>query len=48
VKTPEGRLTEHQARFLERVRQHGGFASVVRNVEEARAALRRAREGASA
>jgi VRR-NUC domain len=46
VKAPTGRLTEHQVRFLERVRQLGGFACVVRSVEEARAALGRAREGA--
>ena len=45
VKTPACRLTDYQARFLERVRQHGGFACVVHSVEEARAAVRRAREG---
>jgi VRR-NUC domain len=44
VKTPDGRVTEHQARFLERVRQHGGIAAVVRSVDDARAAITRARE----
>jgi hypothetical protein len=44
VKTPDGRLTEHQARFLERVRQHGGIAAVVRSVDEARATIAQARQ----
>jgi hypothetical protein len=48
VKTPQGHLTEHQGQFLERVRQRGGFACVVRTVEEARLAVRRAREGGTA
>jgi hypothetical protein len=43
VKTPAGRLTEHQVRFLERVRQRGGIAAVVRSVAEARAAIAQAR-----
>jgi hypothetical protein len=48
MKTPTGRVTDHEARFLERVRHHGGFACVVRSVNEARAALARARHGATA
>jgi hypothetical protein len=44
VKTPDGRVTEHQARFLARVRQHGGIAAVVRSVDDARATIARARK----
>jgi hypothetical protein len=44
VKTPEGRLTEHQARFLERVRRQGGIAAVVRSVDEARTVIAQARQ----
>ena len=35
VKTPSGRVSEAQARFLSLVRSHGGIAVVVRSVEEA-------------
>lgn len=34
VKTPRGRLTEHQERFLEQVRRHGGTALVARSVDD--------------
>jgi hypothetical protein len=44
VKTPEGRVSEHQARFLARVREHGGIAAVVRSVDDARATIGRARK----
>lgn len=47
VKTEVGRLTKEQRVFLAHVRSMGGFAAVVRSVEEARAAIQRAREGAS-
>lgn len=47
IKTEAGRLTKEQRAFLAHVRQMGGFAAVVRSVEEARAAVQRAREGAS-
>lgn len=47
VKTPIGRLTLEQRQFLELVRRRGGFACVVRSVEEAVAAIHRARAGAS-
>ena len=48
VKSSSGQPTEHQVRWLARVREHGGFACVVRSVEEARPAIARAREGARA
>lgn len=35
VKTPAGKLTEHQLRFLAAVREAGGVAAVVRSVYEA-------------
>jgi hypothetical protein len=44
VKTPDGRVTEHQARFLARVRHHGGIAAVVRSVDDARATIAPARK----
>jgi hypothetical protein len=44
VKTPDGRVTDHQARFLARVRQHGGIAAVVRSVDDARVTIARARK----
>lgn len=47
VKTEVGRLTKEQRVFLEHVRRMGGFAAVVRSADEARAALARARQGAS-
>lgn len=47
VKTERGLATEDQLVWLDRVRQHGGFACIVWNVREARAAIARAREGLS-
>lgn len=47
VKTPRGRVSKHQKMFLSLVRKMGGFACVVRSVEDAEHALNRAREGAS-
>ena len=46
VKTPVGRASTEQRQWLELVRRHGGFAAVVRSVEEAHAAIARARTGA--
>lgn len=46
VKTLTGRCTPEQTLFLQLVRNHGGFATVVRSVAAAEAALHRAREGA--
>jgi len=46
VKRPRGKPTEAQELFLALVRRRGGFAAVVRSVEEAVAALARARAGA--
>lgn len=45
VKTPTGRATPEQRLWLDLVRRHGGFAAVVRSVDEARAAIARARQG---
>jgi len=47
VKTPTGRLSKDQQQFLSLVRRKGGFACVVRSVDDARAALARCRSGAS-
>lgn len=47
VKTETGRLTVEQIRWIELVRRMGGFAACVRSVDEARAALGRARLGMS-
>ena len=51
LKTPHGRTNPKraalQAQFRALVRSVGGFACVVRTVDEARAAVARAREGAS-
>lgn len=47
LKTATGRTTEEQEQWLSLVRRMGGFACVVRSVREARAALDRARSGAS-
>jgi hypothetical protein len=47
VKSATGRATPEQERFLDLVRRSGGFAAVVRTVDEARAAVERARRGAS-
>ena len=46
VKTAVGRASTEQRQWLELVRRHGGFAAVVRSVEEAHAAIARARTGA--
>jgi len=45
VKTPKGRVTPEQALFQRLVRSMGGFACVVRSVEEAEAAVERALAG---
>lgn len=47
VKSEKGRVRPEQKLFLELVRGRGGFAAVVRSVDEAKAALERARAGAS-
>lgn len=47
VKTPTGRVRPEQTQWLELVRRMGGFAAVVRSVDEAKAALARARNGES-
>jgi len=47
VKSPRGRATEEQQLFAELVRARGGFAATVRSVEEALAAVARARGGGS-
>lgn len=47
VKKPGEKPTEEQRKFMAHVRQMGGFAAVVRSADEARAAVQRAREGAS-
>lgn len=47
VKRPKGRASDEQKLFVELVRAKGGFAAFVRSVDEARAAIQRAREGAS-
>lgn len=45
VKTAVGRASLEQRQWLDLVRRHGGFAAVVRSVDEARAAIARARKG---
>lgn len=47
IKTPTGRASPEQKLWLALVRRHGGFAAVVRSVEEAQAAIARARRGDS-
>ena len=47
VKTAAGRTSPEQRMWLDLVRRNGGFAAVVRSVDEARAAIARARTGAS-
>ena len=47
VKTATGRATSEQRLWLDLVRRHGGFAAIVRSVDDARAAIARARTGAS-
>ena len=47
LKTAKGRASDEQSQWLALVRRMGGFAAIVRDVAEARAALARARLGAS-
>lgn len=47
IKTETGRVRPEQTQWLALVRSRGGFAAVVRSVDEARAAIERARTGAS-
>ena len=47
VKTAKGRVRPKQETWLALVRRMGGFAAVVRSVDEAKAALTRARNGES-
>ena len=47
VKTSTGRATPEQRLWLDLVRRHGGFAAIVRSTDDARAAIARARTGAS-
>ena len=47
IKTARGRTTDEQDQWLELVRRRGGFAAVVRSVQEAKQALERARRGES-
>ncbi len=46
VKTASGRTTSEQQAWLDTVRRFGGFAAVVRSVDDALAALERAEAGA--
>lgn len=46
VKAAAGRTSPEQRQWLDLVRRNGGFACVVRGVDEARAAIARARIGA--
>jgi len=39
VKTPTGRVSEHQRLWLKRVALHGGLSAVVRSVDDVRNAL---------
>lgn len=45
IKTPTGRVSQEQIDFIEVIRTNGGFAAVVRSVEEAHAAIERCRKG---
>ncbi len=45
VKTPKGKVSDAQARFMASVRVRGGFAAVVRSVDEALEAVRRCKGG---
>lgn len=45
VKSAMGRVAKPQELWAEVVRRHGGFVATVRSVDEARAALERARRG---
>lgn len=46
VKAAAGRVAPEQRQWLDLVRRNGGFAAVVRSVDEAHAAIARARKGA--
>lgn len=46
VKTAKGRVSPEQEQFLRCVRYNGGFAAVVRSIEDALAAVERCRNGA--
>jgi hypothetical protein len=46
VGSAAGRTSPEQRQWLDLVRRNGGFACVVRSVDEARAAIARARTGA--
>lgn len=39
VKTPKGRATKDQLRFIEHIRNAGGIAGIARSVDEARLIL---------
>jgi hypothetical protein len=47
IKTATGRASQEQRQWLTLVRRYGGFAAIVRSVEEAREAIARARRGDS-
>lgn len=47
TKTPKGRLSEKQKEWHRMARSMGAFVAVARSVDEARAALERARNGES-
>lgn len=47
VKAARGRVSPDQQMFLDLVRRMGGFAAVVRSVDDARSAISRARTGDS-
>lgn len=46
IKSAEGRASREQEQFLALVRCMGGFGAIVRSVDEALAAIERARKGA--
>lgn len=48
VKTPRGRVSPDQIAWMNVVRANGGFAAVVRSVEDACEAIARARKGEAA
>ncbi|EDM66166.1 hypothetical protein PE36_00175 [Moritella sp. PE36] len=39
VKTPTGRISDHQRMWLKRVAMHGGLAAVVRSIDDVKASL---------
>lgn len=47
IKTDRGRVSPEQEQFIRAIRRNGGFAAVVRSVDDARAAVDRAIAGAS-